>query len=195
MKRIALIAAVGLASLATLPYSLPVLVVAAVVVHYRRQRVAVPRSVLFRQELDALEARLREEVRETETLAKIRYTKWKLDKEAEKRHYITHGVHFPRTRWQDEQDRFFAELEKRMATEQQRFAEDAHRIEHAERLKIEDQRRQAGARPKPPSWPNSSDSLKRPGLPPNGRRPTRSRRHSGPILPDECPVCLFHEVP
>lgn len=145
MKRIALIAAVGLASLATLPYSLPVLVVAAVVVHCRRQRNVVPRSVLFRQELDALEARLREEVRETETLAKIRYTKWKLDREAEKRHYIAHGVHFPRTRWQDEQDRFFAELEKRMATEQQRFAEDARRIEHAERLKIEDQRRQAGA--------------------------------------------------
>lgn len=145
MKRIALIVGVGLASLATLPYSIPVLAGVAVIVKFRRKRATVTRSVLYQQELDSLEKRLREEVRETEVLAKIKFARWKLDKEVEKKYYVEHGVMFPRTAWQDEQDSFFSELERRLADEQQKFQEEVRKVEYHEQQKIEDQRREADA--------------------------------------------------
>ena len=81
-------------------------------------------------ELDRLEARLRDEKRKTETLARITYTKWKLRQSQEKEYTLRYGVAVPATTAQREQDEFFAALERRMEEEQCRYVEETKALEY-----------------------------------------------------------------
>lgn len=97
---------------------------------------------LFR-ELDALERRLREERRNTELLAKLSYTRWKLRQEQEKQYAIRYGVTMPSTTLQREQHEFFAAMERRIENEHLRFLEEQRATEgerqQEERIALERQ--------------------------------------------------------
>lgn len=90
-------------------------------------------------ELDQLEARLRDEKRKTEILARISYAKWKLRQQQEKEYAIRYGVTLPGTTMQREQDEFFTTLERRLDDEQQRYIEQTKALEYkdgeADRIK------------------------------------------------------------
>lgn len=147
IKRVALVVVVGVVSLATLPYSIPVLAVVGVVKWYRRHKVAqldrmVPAYRLYELQLSQLEKRLSTTVRETETLARMKYTAWKIRHEKEKQYFIVHGVQFPQTARRAQEDQMFYTLERRMQDEQRRFEEEARRIERDEFWRLADERRQ-----------------------------------------------------
>lgn len=146
VKRPLVIVAVVVASLATFPFSVPVLIVAWIVHRYRKER-AIKRhypstATVYQYQLEYLENALREAVRESELMARIKYTVWKIKKEKEKQYYIAHGVTFPATPLEIEQDRIFGAMERRLEQERLRFEEETRRIEREERRKLEDQRRQ-----------------------------------------------------
>lgn len=96
----------------------------------------------YARELDRLEARLRDEKRKTEVLARISYAKWKLRQSQEKEYAICYGVTVPATTAQREQDEFFTALERRLDDEQQRYVEQTKALEYkdGEADRIERQR-------------------------------------------------------
>lgn len=144
MKRAALFVVIGVVSLATLPYSLAVLLVGGGVVWYRRRNgsAMVPTASQVDFGLDALERRLAAAIRETEAQTRTTYTAWKLSREKEKQYFLAHGVTLPRTDLRAREDEMFSRLEQRMKEEQQRFEDEARRIERQEHLRLEDHRRQ-----------------------------------------------------
>ncbi|MBF0548875.1 MAG: hypothetical protein HQM08_30935 [Candidatus Riflebacteria bacterium] len=95
---------------------------------------------LYRKELARLETELADTVAKTETIARIKYTKWRLDKEKEKLYLLQHGVTFPRTGYQDQLDEFFGGMERRLEEQRRDFEYRSREIEHHEQARIEDQR-------------------------------------------------------
>lgn len=96
----------------------------------------------YARELDQLEARLRDEKRKTEALARISYAKWKLRHQQEKEYAIRYGVTVPATTAQRDEDQFFTALERRLDDEQQRYIEQTKALEYkdGEADRIERQR-------------------------------------------------------
>ena len=93
-------------------------------------------------ELDRLEARLRDEKRKTEALARISYAEWKLRQTQEKEYALRYGVTLAATTAQREQDEFFTALERRLDDEQRRYVEETKALEFkdSEADRIEGQR-------------------------------------------------------
>jgi hypothetical protein len=143
-KRVILIVIVGAASLATLPYSVPVLVVAGGVAWVRRRRLdrMIPTARVYELQLTRLEQRLAEATRETEALVRVKYTAWKLRHQKERQYFIAHGVTLPQTAMRAREDEMFALLEQRMRDEQKRFRDELRQAERDERYRLDRQQRQ-----------------------------------------------------
>lgn len=135
---------VGAASLATLPYSVPVLVVAGGVAWVRHRRLdrMIPTARVYELQLAELERRLAEATRETEALVRVKYTAWKLRHQKERQYFVAHGVSLPQTEMRAREDEMFSRLEQRMQDEQKRFREELRQAERLERRRLEFQQQQ-----------------------------------------------------
>jgi hypothetical protein len=91
----------------------------------------------YRAELSTLERTLSDTVREAETLAHVKYTQWKVDKEKEKLYWLKDVVSFQRTPRQVEFDSFFEEMELRLEQRKREFDTRSRDIEYQEQRRIE----------------------------------------------------------
>lgn len=94
--------------------------------------------------LDQLAFQLHEEMICSEKMAQATYLQWKADREREKRITLATGVILPRSRWSEEQDRVFLELERGLEQKKQMFlaanrreAETADKVAEMERKTAE----------------------------------------------------------
>lgn len=103
----------------------------------RQDRVPLPENV--RGEIARLEQRLAELVSETETLARIRFLEWKIRKAEEQKAWLEHGVRFPHSPHDQEQDTLFQAMESRLRFEEQEALRRLEEQQHQEqqRLKAE----------------------------------------------------------
>lgn len=147
-KGAVLVAVVLVLTVATFPYSVPVVIVAAGVMWYRQRSRAVTRPTgggAYDGPIAELERRLTDAIRETEARTHMKYSAWKLRQQQERQYFLDHGVTMPETDTRSREDAMFRSLEWRMEEEKKRFHDEALRIEQEERLKLEDLRQREDA--------------------------------------------------
>ena len=91
---------------------------------FRRRKAQPPAQAVeilpdYQAEIIRLERRLADLIAETEQLARVRLLEWKVRKAEERKAWLEHGVRFPQSPHDAEQDQFFRLLEARMRQEQE----------------------------------------------------------------------------
>lgn len=90
--------------------------------------------------LAALDRKIAETMQEAEFQAKLKYKEWLLDREKRKKYFVQFGVHIPVTPLQQERDRFFSEMQRRLEAQKTEFQREANRISRDEIRQLEHQR-------------------------------------------------------
>lgn len=95
---------------------------------------------VYRAEVERLEAHLANLLAETEALARLKLVEWKIRKAEERRAWLEHGVTYPKSDFERQQDNFFHAFESRLREEAAEAQERVMEIEHREARALQDQK-------------------------------------------------------
>lgn len=91
----------------------------------------------YRAEIERLEAHLVELIAETEALAQLKLVEWQIRRAEERKVWLERGVAFPKSRFDEQQDRIFYAMEAQLRREKDEALKRVQEIERNEKRAIE----------------------------------------------------------